>query len=87
MQTGGRAEETAISGRGGEVGHRQDFQRLWAPPGDGDLLQIPGTVDLSGRRRLAGGGDKLDADKGYFEEDGAHPQQGRGVPAGIRLLF
>ena len=40
------AEETAFSGGLGEGGHRQGFQRLWAPPGDGDFLQIPGLVIL-----------------------------------------
>ena len=65
VQTGSRVEETEISGRGGEVGHHQGFQRLWAPPGDGDLLQIPGMGDLSGRQRLAGGGEKLVPVKGF----------------------
>ena len=45
-----RAEATAISSGGGEGGHRQGFQRLWAPPGDGDLLQIPETGDIGGRQ-------------------------------------
>ena len=49
LQPGGGSEETASSGGGGEVGHRQGFQRLWAPPGDGDLLQIPRTGDIGGR--------------------------------------
>ena len=51
------AEETVFSGRGGEGGHRHIFQRLWAPPGDGDLLKIPGSVDLGGGRRLASVGE------------------------------
>ena len=33
-----------ISSGGGEGGHRQGFKILWVPPGDGDLLQIPGRV-------------------------------------------
>ena len=49
----------AISGIGGEVGHRQGFQRLWAPPGDGDLLQIPGAGDIGDGRQLDGGGEEL----------------------------
>ena len=53
------AEETKISGGGGEGGHSQVFQRLWATPGDGDLSQIPGMGDLSGGQRLAGGGEEL----------------------------
>ena len=63
------------------------FQRLWEPPGNGYLLQIPETGDLSGRQQLVGGGEELFPDKGDVEEDGAHPQQGGGVPAGIPLLF
>ena len=59
VQPGSIAEETAIGSGGGEGGHRQGFQRLWAPPGDGDLLQITGTVDLGRVQRLAGGGEKL----------------------------
>ena len=41
-----RAEDTAVSAGGGEVGNCQGLQRLWAPPGDGDLLQIPETRDI-----------------------------------------
>ena len=48
------------------------------PPGDGDLLQIPGTGDIGGRRQLAGGGEGLVPGKCGLEEDGAHLQQGRG---------
>ena len=43
------AEETAVSGGGGEGGHRQGLQRLGGPPGDGDLLQIPEMGDFGGR--------------------------------------
>ena len=57
VQPGRGAEETAIIGGGGEGFHQQGFQRLWAPPGDGDILQIPGTVDICGRRQLDGGGE------------------------------
>ena len=57
VHSGSGAEYMAISGRGGEGGHRQGFQRLRGPPGDGDLLQIPGTGDLGSRRGLAGGGE------------------------------
>ena len=87
MKTGRGAEETAISSGVGEVGHRQGFQRLWAPPGDGDLLQIHGTGDLGGRQRLDGGGDKVVPGKGSLEKDGAYPQQGGGGLAGVQLLF
>ena len=57
VHLGSGAEEMAISGGGGEGGYHQGFQRLWAPPGDGDLLQIPGAGDLGRGRRLAGGGE------------------------------
>ena len=32
---------------------------FWEPPGDGDLLQIPGTGDLINGQRVAGGGEEL----------------------------
>ena len=35
------------------------FQRLWEPPGNGYLLQIPETGDIRGRRRLNGGSEEL----------------------------
>ena len=59
VQPGCGAEETAISSIRGEGDHLQGFQCLWAPPGDCDLLQIPGTGDLGGGRLLAGGGEEL----------------------------
>ena len=59
VHSGNGAEETAISGGGGEGVHRQGFQHLWEPLGYGDLLQIPGAGDLGNRRRLAGGGKEL----------------------------
>ena len=87
VQPGGGSEETVIHGRGGEGGHRQGFQRLRVPPGDGDLLQIPGTGNLGGRRRLAGGGEELVPGKGGLEEDDMHPQEGGGGAAGVWLIF
>ena len=87
VKPGSGAEDTAINGRRGEVGHRQGFKRLWDTPGDGDLLQIPGTGDIGGRRRLVGGGEVLVPGKGGLEEDGAHPQQGGGSAVGVRILF
>ena len=59
VNLGSGAEETTIISRGGEGGHRQGFQRLWAPPGDGDFLQMPRVGDLGDGRRLAGGGKEL----------------------------
>ena len=46
VHSGSGAEETVISSGGGEGGHFQGFQRLWVPPGDGDLLQILRAGDL-----------------------------------------
>ena len=48
-----------VSGGGEDVGYLLGFQRLWAPPGDGDLLQIPGTGDIRGKQRLTGGSEEL----------------------------
>ena len=59
VHSGSGAEDTDIHSRGGEGGHRQGFQRLWAPPQDGDLLQIPGADDLGGGQQLNGGGEEL----------------------------
>ena len=39
-------------------------QRLWAIPGDGDLLPIPGEGDLGGGRKFSGGGIEFGKDKG-----------------------
>ena len=70
IHSGRGAEDTEISSwGGGEGGHLQVFQRLWAPPGDGDLLNIPGTGDLRDGRRLAGGGEELGPVKYGVEED------------------
>ena len=67
VHSGSGAEETEISSRRGEGGHRQGFQSLWAPPGDGDLLQIPGAVDIGDRQQLAGGDEELGLGKDGFE--------------------
>ena len=37
--------------------------------------------------KLAGGGEELVLGKGSLEENDAHPQQGGGSAAGVRLLF
>ena len=50
---------TALIRGGVEGGNRQGSQRLWVPPGDGELLPIPGTSDHTGVKRLFGGGQKL----------------------------
>ena len=46
VKMGSGEEATALISRGGEGVHRQVIQHLWEPPGDGDLLPIPGTGDL-----------------------------------------
>ena len=73
VQLGRGAEQSSVSSvGGGEVGHRQVFQRLWATPEDGDLIQIPGTSDIGGRQQLAGGGEELVSGKDGLEEDVVH---------------
>ena len=57
VHMGIRAEETAISGVGGEGGHCQGFQPLWVPPGYGEILQIPWEGDIIDGRQLTGGGE------------------------------
>ena len=61
------AEETAISGRGGERGHHQGFQRLWLPPGDGEYLQILVSGDLGNQQQQAGVGEELGPGKDVLE--------------------
>ena len=56
MQEWSREEETKLGGRGGEGGNLQGIQRLWEPLVDGDLLPIPGVVNLGGGRQLTDGG-------------------------------
>ena len=64
---GSGAVDTAISGVGGEGRHRQGFQRLWAPPGDGDLLQIPGVGDLEDGWQLTDCGEEIGPGKEGLE--------------------
>ena len=87
MHSGSGEEETAIIGGGREGGHRQGFQRLWAPPGDGDLLQIPRAGDLGDIRQLAGGGEELGPGEDGVEEDVEHTQQGGSDASGVRIIF
>ena len=75
MHSGRRAEETAFSGGRGEGGHQKGFQRLWASPGDGDLLQTPSAGDISDGQQLAGGGEEIGPGKDGLEEDVADTQQ------------
>ena len=50
VQEGIGEEAKALGRGGGAVGHLQGIQRLWAPPGYGDLLLIPVAGDLCGGR-------------------------------------
>ena len=43
-------KEKATGRVGGEGGHIQGLQRVWIPPGYGDLFKILGEGDLSGGR-------------------------------------
>ena len=74
------AEKTVISSGGGEGGNHQGFHHPWAPPGDGDLIKIPGTDDLGSRTRLAGGGEELVLGEDSLQEDG-------GGAAGVQIIF
>ena len=87
MHLGIGSEEMAFIGRGGEGGHYQRFQRLWAPPGDGDLLQIARTGDIGDGRLLPGGGEELGLGKDGVEEDIADTHHGGSNALGVRLLF
>ena len=48
IHEGGGEKEMAPGKGGGEGGHIQGLQRVWTPPGDGDIFQILWAVDLSG---------------------------------------
>ena len=87
LQPGSGAEKTVISGGGGEGGHRKVFQHPWASHGDGDLIKIPGKDDLGSRQRLLGSSKEIFSVEDSLEEDVAHPQQGGGGAAGVRLLL
>ena len=84
----GRGVEVTALGGGGETGgHLQRIQRLWAPPGDGDLLPITGEDDLGGGRRLVGGGQELVTGEGGVEENEKNSQQGGGGAAGVQIFI
>ena len=87
VKEGSGEEVMAIGGRGGVGSHLQGIQRIWAPPGDGDLLLIPREVDLGGGQQLAGCGQKLVMGEGGVEEDDENPQQVGGVAADVRIFL
>ena len=80
-------EATALGGGGGAVGHLQVIQRLWAPPGDGNVLSITGAGDLGGRQRLADSGQEFVTGKGGVEEDDKNPHHGGGGAAGVWIFL
>ena len=49
VQEGGGAEAMEFGGIVGEGSNFKGIQRLWAPPLDGYLLQIPGESDIGPR--------------------------------------
>ena len=59
VQEGIREEEMALGGGKGAGCHLQGSQRLWLPPGYGDLLPISGAGDIGGGQQLAGGGQEI----------------------------
>ena len=75
-----------LGGGGGVGGHLQGIQRLWASPGDGDLL-IPGAVDLGSGQLLDSVGQELVTGKGGVEGDVNNPHQGGGGDAGVRIFL
>ena len=87
VQLGHKMEATAISNRGGEGGHRQRFHHLWAPPVDGELLLIPVTGDIGGRKQMDGVDKELFLGKDGSEEDNTNTQQVGGRATGVRILL
>ena len=78
---------TALGGGGGLVSHLQGIQRLWAPPGDGDLLLILGAGDLGNGQQLAVGGQEFVTGKEVVEEDDKNPHHGGFGAAGVWIFL
>ena len=87
VKEGGGSEVTALGGGGGAGGHLQGIQCLWDPPGDGDLLPMPGQGDISGGQQLYGGSQEFVKGKGGAEEDNNNSHQGGGRAAGVRIFL
>ena len=87
MKEGGGEEATMIGIRGGQGGHIQGVQHIWAPPGDCELLQIPGEGGLNGGLQFTGVGQKPGEGAGGVAEDDEDPQQGGGGDAGFRIFI
>ena len=73
VQEGARAEETSAGSRWGTGAYFTGVQHLWAPPGDGNILQIPGEVDLGGGWRLDLSDTEFGKGVGGVEEDYVDP--------------
>ena len=71
----------------GAGGHHLGIQRLWALPGDGELLPISGVGDLSGGQRLAGSDQEFGKGEGGVEEDGEDPQKGGGGATSVGIFL
>ena len=76
-----------LGNRGGAGGNIHVIQRLWAPPGDGELLPIPGEGDLGGGRRLAVSSQEFVKGEGGVEEDDNNPHHKGGGAAGVRIFL
>ena len=70
-QEGGGAEATAFGG--GKGGNLKGVQRLWAPPWDGDFLQIPRESDTGSIWRLSGSDPESGEGAGGVEEGDEDP--------------
>ena len=57
------------------------------PPGDGDLLLIPGEGDLDTVWKLAGSGQNFGKGKVSVEGDGDNTQKGGGGATGVHIFF
>ena len=78
---------TAVGGRGGKGGNLKDVKRLWAPPWDDDLLQIPGESDIGGEWRLAGIDPGYGEGVGGVEEDKEYLYQRGGKVVGVHIFI
>ena len=70
-----------------EVSHIQGFQCVLMPPVYGNLFQILGSVDLSGRQRLSGVSQKFGTGEGVVAEADEDSHQGGGGAAGVRIFL
>ena len=87
MQEGGGLKEKA-TGRGGwEGGHTKVLQHVWMTPGDGNLFQILGAVDLSGGQWFSKGCQNHGKGSGGVAAVDNISKQGVGDAAGIQIFL